>query len=184
MTVMVVTLIQIIHDQRSRTKEMKWLVSVSLTLMAKWCELSFLLNSVEFLCRSEDNNSHQSFPWTPLEAARFTEKHSRLLRHSNVQSNASDTAIAPTRGTSRQWNSYLINSCCRKVCVVEVIPLWYSWMFDSAANKKQNTHQVYIIWFISYFILRSDSFTRSKKNPIEFASLPTSGFVTQLVVAR
>lgn len=149
MTVMVVTLIQIIHDQRSRTKEMKWLVSVSLTLMAKWCELSFLLNSVEFLCRSEDNNSHQSFPWTPLEAARFTEKHSRLLRHSNVQSNASDTAIAPTRGTSRQWNSYLINSCCRKVCVVEVIPLWYSWMFDSAANRNK-TH----IKYISYDLFR------------------------------
>ena len=52
------------------------------------------------------------------------------------------------------------------------------------SEQKQNTHQVYIIWFISYFILRSDSFTRSKKNPIEFASLPTSGFVTQLVVAR
>ena len=158
MTVIVVTLIQIIHDQRSRTKEMKWLVSVSLTLMAKWCELSFLLNSVEFLCRSEDNNSHQSFPWTPLEAARLTEKHSRLLRHSNVQSNASDTAIAPTRGTSRQWNSYLINSCCRKVCVVEVIPLWYSWMFDSAANRNK-THIKYIytgnmIYFVFYFAIR------------------------------
>ena len=56
-------------------------------------------NYVEFLNLSDDNNSHQSFPWAPLKAARFTEKQNGLLRHSNVQSNTSDTATVPTSGT-------------------------------------------------------------------------------------
>ena len=89
------------------------------TSMAKWCELLFPLYSVEFLNLSDDNNSHQSFPWVPLKAARFTEKHNGLLRHSNVQSNTSDTATVPISGAFKWWNSCLMNVRVRKVLVEE-----------------------------------------------------------------
>ena len=106
--------------------------------MAKWCELLFPLYSVEFLNLSDDNNSHQSFPWAPLKAARFTEKQNGLLRHSNVQSNTSDTADVPTSGTFKYWNSCLMNVRRRKVLVEEArLPSLYRG-FDSVAGKKNS----------------------------------------------
>ena len=106
--------------------------------MAKWCELLFPLYSVEFLNLSDDNNSHQSFPWAPLKAARFTEKHKGLLRHSNVQSNTSDTATVPTSGTFKWWNSCLMNVRLRKVLVEEArLPSRYTG-FDSVTGKKNS----------------------------------------------
>ena len=107
--------------------------------MAKWCELLFPLYSVEFLNLSDDNNSHQSFPWAPLKAARFTEKQNGLLRHSNVQSNTSDTATVPTSGTFKYWNSCLINVRLRKVLVEEArFPSGYTG-FDSVKGKKNSS---------------------------------------------
>ena len=106
--------------------------------MAKWCELLFPLYSVEFLNLSDDNNSHQSFPWAPLKAARFTEKQNGLLRHSDVQSNTSDTATVPTRGTFKWWNSCLMNVRFRKVLVEEArLPSRYTG-FDSVTGKKNS----------------------------------------------
>ena len=106
--------------------------------MAKWCELLFPLYSVEFLNLSDDNNSHQSFPWAPLKAARFTEKQNGLLRHSNVQSNTSETATVPTGGTFKYWNSCLINVRLRKVLVEEArFPSRYTG-FDSVKGKKNS----------------------------------------------
>ena len=106
--------------------------------MAKWCELLFPLYSVEFLNLSDDNNSHQSFPWAPLKAARFTEKHNGLLRHSNVQSNTSDTATVPTSGTFKYWNSCLMKVRLRKVLVEEArLPSRYTG-FDSVTGKKNS----------------------------------------------
>ena len=106
--------------------------------MAKWCELLFPLYSVEFLNLSDDNNSHQSFPWAPLKAARFTEKHKGLLRHSNVQSNTSDTATVPTSGTFKWCNSCLMNVRLRKVLVEEaLLPSRYTG-FDSVTGKKNS----------------------------------------------
>ena len=107
--------------------------------MAKWCELLFPLYSVEFLNLSDDNNSHQSFPWVPLKAARFTEKHNGLLRHSNVQSNTSDTATVPISGTFKWWNSCLMNVRVRKVLVEEArLPSRYTG-FDSVTGKKNSS---------------------------------------------
>ena len=107
--------------------------------MAKWCELLFPLYSVEFLNLSDDNNSHQSFPWAPLKAARFTEKQNGLLRHSNVQSNTSDTATVPTSGTFKWWNSCLMNVRVRKVLVEEArLPSRYTG-FDSVTRKKNSS---------------------------------------------
>ena len=107
--------------------------------MAKWCELLFPLYSVEFLNLSDDNNSHQSFPWAPLKAARFTEKQNGLLRHSNVQSNTSDTATVPTSGTFKWWNSCLMNVRLRKVLVEETrLPSRYTG-FDSVTGKKNSS---------------------------------------------
>ena len=107
--------------------------------MAKWCELLFPLYSVEFLNLSDDNNSHQSFPWAPLKAARFTEKHKGLLRHSNVQSNTSDTATVPISGTFKWWNSCLMNVRVRKVLVEEArLPSRYTG-FDSVTGKKNSS---------------------------------------------
>ena len=107
--------------------------------MAKWCELLFPLYSVEFLNLSDDNNSHQSFPWAPLKAARFTEKQNGLLRHSNVQSNTSDTATVPTSGTFKWWNSCLMNVRLRKVLVEEArLPSRYTG-FDSVTGKKNSS---------------------------------------------
>ena len=107
--------------------------------MAKWCELLFPLYSVEFLNLSDDNNSHQSFPWAPLKAARFTEKQNGLLRHSNVQSNTSDTATVPTSGTFKWWNSCLMNVRLRKVLVEEArLPSRYT-AFDSVTGKKNSS---------------------------------------------
>ena len=106
--------------------------------MAKWCELLFPLYSVEFLNLSDDSNSHQSFPWAPLKAARFTEKQNGSLRHSNVQSNTSDTATVPTSGTFKYWNSCLINVRLRKVLVEEArFPSGYTG-FDSVKGKKSS----------------------------------------------
>ena len=106
--------------------------------MAKWCELLFPLYSVEFLNLSDDNNSHQSFPWASLKAARFTEKQNGLLRHSNVQSNTSDTAAVPTSGTFKWWNSCLMNVRFRKVLVEEArLPSRYTG-FDSVTGKKNS----------------------------------------------
>ena len=106
--------------------------------MAKWCELLFPLYSVEFLNLSDDSNSHQSFPWAPLKAARFTEKQNGLLRHSNVQSNTSDTATVPTSGTFKYWNSCLINVRLRKVLVEQArFPSGYMG-FDSVKGKKSS----------------------------------------------
>ena len=107
--------------------------------MAKWCELLFPLYSVEFLNLSDDNNSHQSFPWASLKAARFTEKQNGLLRHSNVQSNTSDTAIVPTSSTFKYWNSCLMNVRLRKVLVEEArLPSRYT-AFDSVTGKKNSS---------------------------------------------
>ena len=107
--------------------------------MAKWCELLFPLYSVEFLNLSDDNNSHQSFPWASLKAARFTEKQNGLLRHSNVQSNTSDTATVPTSGTFKYWNSCLMNVRLRKVLVEEArLPSRYAG-FDSVTGKKNSS---------------------------------------------
>ena len=106
--------------------------------MAKWCELLFPLYSVEFLNLSDDKNSHQSFPWAPLKASRFTEKQNRLLRHPNVQSNTSDTATVPTSGTFKYWNSCLMNVRLRKVLVEETrLPSRYTG-FDSVTGKKNS----------------------------------------------
>ena len=108
------------------------------TSMAKWCELLFPLYSVEFLNLSDDSNSHQSFPWASLKAARFTEKQNGLLRHSNVQSNTSDTAAVPTSGTFKWWNSCLMNVRFRKVLVEETrLPSRYTG-FDSVTGKKNS----------------------------------------------
>ena len=108
------------------------------TSIAKWWELLFPLYSVEFLNLSDDNNSHQSFPWAPLKAARFTEKQNGLLRHSNVQSNTSDTATVPTSGTFKYWNSCLMNVRLRKVLVEEArLPSRYTG-FDSVTGKKNS----------------------------------------------
>ena len=109
-----------------------------LTSMAKWCELLFPLYSVEFLNLSDDNNSHQSFPWAPLKAARFTEKQNGLLRHSNVQSNTSDTATVPTSGTFKWWNSCLMNVRFRKVLVEEARLPSRNTGFDSVTGKKNS----------------------------------------------
>ena len=107
--------------------------------MAKWCELLFPLYSVEFLNLSDDNNSHQSFPWAPLKAARFTEKQNGLLRHSNVQSNTSDTATVPTSGTFKWWNSCLMNVRPRNVLLAEGrLPSRYTG-FDSVTGKKNSS---------------------------------------------
>ena len=107
--------------------------------MAKWCELLFPLYSVEFLNLSDDNNSHQSFPWVSLKAARFTERQNGLLRHSNVQSNTSDTATVPTSGTFKWWNSCLMNVRLRKVLVEEArLPSRYTG-FDSVTGKKNSS---------------------------------------------
>ena len=107
--------------------------------MAKWCQLLFPLYSVEFLNLSDDNNSHQSFPWAPLKAARFTEKQNGSLRHSNVQSNTSDTATVPTSGTFKWWNSCLMNVRLRKVLVEETrLPSRYTG-FDSVTGKKNSS---------------------------------------------
>ena len=107
--------------------------------MAKWCELLFPLYSVEFLNLSDDNNSHQSFPWAPLKAARFTEKQNGLLRHSNVQSNTSDTASVPTSGTFKWWSSCLMNVRLRKFLVAEArFPSRYTG-FDSVKGKKNSS---------------------------------------------
>ena len=107
--------------------------------MAKWCELLFPLYSVEFLNLSDDNNSHQSFPWASLKAARFTEKQNGLLRHSKVQSNTSDTAIVPTSSIFKYWNSCLINVRLRKVLVEEArLPSRYT-AFDSVTGKKNSS---------------------------------------------
>ena len=93
---------------------------------------------MEFLNLSDDNNSHQSFPWAPLKAARFTEKQNGLLRHSNVQSNTSDTAAVPTSGTFKWWNSCLMNVRVRKVLVEETrLPSRYTG-FDSVTGKKNS----------------------------------------------
>ena len=108
------------------------------TSIAKWWELLFPLYSVEFLNLSDDNNSHQSFPWAPLKAARFTEKQNGLLRHSNVQSNTSDTATVPTSGTFKYWNSCLMKVRLRKVLVEEArLPSRYTG-FDSVTGKKNS----------------------------------------------
>ena len=108
--------------------------------MVKWCELLFPLYSVEFLNLSDDNNSHQSFPWVPLKAARFTEKHNGLLRHSNVQSNISDTATVPISGTFKWWNSCLMNIRVRKVLVEEArLPSRYTG-FESVTGKNSPGH--------------------------------------------
>ena len=93
---------------------------------------------MEFLNLSDDNNSHQSFPWASLKAARFTEKQNGLLRHSNVQSNTSDTAAVPTSGTFKWWNSCLMNVRVRKVLVEETrLPSRYTG-FDSVTGKKNS----------------------------------------------
>ena len=108
------------------------------TSIAKWWELLFPLYSVEFLNLSDDNNSHQSFPWAPLKAARFTEKQNGLLRHSNVQSNTSNTATVPTSGTFKYWNSCLMKVRLRKVLVEEArLPSRYTG-FDSVTGKKNS----------------------------------------------
>ena len=108
--------------------------------MAKWCKLLFPLYSVEFLNLSDDNNSHQSFPWVPLKAARFTEKHNGLLRHSNVQSNTSDTATVPISGTFKWWNLCLMNVRVRKVIVEEArLPSRYTG-FESVTGKNSPGH--------------------------------------------
>ena len=105
------------------------------TSTAKWCELLFPLYSVEFLNLSDDNNSHQSFLWVTLKAARFTEKHNGLLRHSNVQSNTSDTATVPISGAFKWWNSCLMNVRVRKVLVEETrLPSRYTG-FESVTRK-------------------------------------------------
>ena len=108
------------------------------TSMAKWCELLFPLYSVEFLNLSDDNNSHQSIPWAPLKTARFTEKQKGLLRHSNVQSNTSDTATVPTSGTFKWWNSCLMNVRFRKVLVEEARLPSRNTGFDSVTGKKNS----------------------------------------------
>ena len=93
--------------------------------MERWCELLFPLYSVDVLYLSEDSNSHQSFPSAPLEAARFTEKHKGLLRHSKVQSNTSYTVNIPSLGTFRWWNSFFMKTCCLKDCeCVKEISSW------------------------------------------------------------
>ena len=105
------------------------------TSMAKWCEYLFPLYSVEFLNLSDDNNSHQSFLWVTLKAARFIEKHNGLLRHSNVQSNTSDTATVPISGAFKWWNSCLMNVRVRKVLVEETrLPSRYTG-FESVTRK-------------------------------------------------
>ena len=108
------------------------------TSMAKWCELLFPLYSVEFLNLSDDNNSHQSIPWALLKAARFTEKQNGLLRHSNVQSNTSDTATVPTSGTFKWWNPCLMNVRFRKVLVEEARLPSRNTGFDSVTGKKNS----------------------------------------------
>ena len=112
-----------------------------LTTMAKWWKLIFPLYSVEFLNLSDDNNSHQSFPWAPLKAARFTEKHNGLLRHFNVQSNASNTATVPTRGTFRWWNSFLLNLYCRKTLWGQGISSRYNKLDSITRNKVRKFHK-------------------------------------------
>ena len=59
--------------------------------MEKWWAFSFSAYSALSLYLSEDSNSHRSFPSAPLEAATFTEKQKKLLRHSKAQSKKSYT---------------------------------------------------------------------------------------------
>ena len=70
-----------------------------------WCEVMFSLNSSRLMSLFEVNNSHQSFPSAPLEAARFRDKHDGLLRHSKVQSKASYTVNVLIPGTFKKWYS-------------------------------------------------------------------------------
>lgn len=76
-------------------------IFLDLTLMERWCELSFPLYSMESLYLSEDSTSHQSLPSAPLEAARFTEMHEGICRHSKVQSKTSCTVNVPALCTFR-----------------------------------------------------------------------------------
>ena len=62
----------------------------------------FSLNSSGLMSLFEVNNSHQSFPSAPLEAARFRDKHDGLLRHSKVQSKVSYTVNVPIPGTFKK----------------------------------------------------------------------------------
>ena len=65
-------------------------------------------------------------------------KQNGLLRHSNVQSNTSDTDTAPTSGTFKGWNSCLMNVRLRKVPVEEErFPSRYTG-FDSVTGKKNS----------------------------------------------
>ena len=73
------------------------------TFKAKWCVVMFSLNSSGLMSLFEVNNSHQSFPSAPLEAARFRDKHDGLLRHSKVQSKVSYTVNVPIPGTFKKW---------------------------------------------------------------------------------
>ena len=76
----------------------------------------FALYSFEFLKISEDRSSHQSFPAVSVLAATLTELHRGFERHLNVQSQTSRTEDLPAPGTSRKWNSFLMNTCWREVC--------------------------------------------------------------------
>ena len=108
------------------------------TSMAKWCELLFPLYSAEFLNLSDDSSSHQSFEGFLWQRPGLQKKQNGLLRHSNVQSNTSDTDTAPTSGTFKGWNSCLMNVRLRKVPVEEErFPSRYTG-FDSVTGKKNS----------------------------------------------
>ena len=113
------------------------------TFKAKCCEVLFSLNSSGLMSLFEVNNSHQSFPSAPLEAARFREKHDGLLRHSKVQSKVSYTVNVPIPGAFKKWYSSFTKTSWRRFgwCVKcdSILIKNRMWFHETDQNSRQKS---------------------------------------------
>ena len=101
-----------------------------------WTFIPFILRGVSELIRWQQFAPKLSMG--SFEGGQVYKKQNGSLRHSNVQSNTSDTATVPTSSTFKYWNSCLINVRLRKVLVEEArFPSGYMG-FDSVKGKKSS----------------------------------------------